>query len=206
MLTLLRTKAVRLRDLAPTDMPANQFSYHLDKLISEGFVNRASRGMYALTTEGERLAGTFSTDMRSVVKDVKTVIMFYAKKDDKYLLFRWSRQPYLDQATLPHDRIGFASSLENALAKASLEKLGLELPCEYKMTVLVRICHADVLVSSMTALVVGVDAADISLPFIGRNGEAFLGGLDDSGCMVGLETLVEVIEKGVSLTEVTMRY
>lgn len=206
IMLLLYTPTARVKDLIPKGVPANQFSYHLDKLIMGGIIRKVSRGVYSLTASGEKLAGTFSTSSSRPVKDVKSVIMFYAKQNNQYLLFRWSRQPYLGQVTLPHDRVNFDVNLPEAVNTACLEKLGSPLPCNYKTTVLVKIYHADMLISSMTALVFAVDISTLTLPFTARNGQAFLASLREARHMRGLTELITTIEHGSGLNEVKLQY
>lgn len=206
LLSLLRVESARLKDLTPEDMPANQFSYHLTGLVKDGLIEKSARGTYALTTAGQRAVGTISTSTNGVVKDVKTVIMFYAKQGDQYLLFRWSRQPYINRATLLYDRIAFDIGLGEAVIKAEQDKLGQVTPLFYKTTTLVKIFHDDTLVSSMSALVFEVDLSGIQLPFQSLNGTAFLGTLDEGGAMEGLGALVAAIESGAPVSEATLIY
>lgn len=206
LVRLLRVQTAPMKTLIPTDVPANQFSYHLKGLIAKGLVSKESRGVYSLTVEGQKIASTFSTSSNSVVKDVKTVILFYAKKKDQYLLFRWSRQPYLGQVTLPHDRVGFEKSLDDSVVDAAKDKLGQQVPCTYQTTILIKIYSGSVLVSSMTALVFAADISEVSLPLSSRNGEAFLGKLGEQFVVNGLESLIEAIESNSPLSEVRLTY
>lgn len=206
LLVLLRNETARVKELSPVDVPANLFSYHLDGLVTAGFIEKMSRGVYHLTPSGESFVGSMSTETNSIVKDIKTVIMFYGKKDEKYLLFKWSRQPYLGQITLPHDRVKYGQPLEEALDKAMQDKLGAPMAAQYKTSVMVKIYHDKSLMSHMNALVYAVNVDDIALPFTSRNGELVLGTVADSTLMHGLDTLIDVIEDGGSLAEVILKY
>lgn len=206
LLVLLRNEAVRVKDLTPTDVPANLFSYHLEGLIVAGYVKKTARGIYQLTPRGESFAGSYSTETKSHVKDIKTVIMFYGKKDEKYLLFKWSRQPYLHAITLPHDRLAFGQTLTTGLQKAAQDKLGAQIGVKYKTNMMVKIKHGDNLISHMNALVYEVDVNTLILPFTSRNGELLLSELADVAHMKGLKELIAAIESESPTAEAILCY
>lgn len=206
LVVLLRNKSARVKDLSPPDMPANLFAYHLDALRTAGYIQKTSRGIYELTAEGEAFAGTFSTETLRSVKEVKTVMMFYGKKGEEYLLFKWSRQPYLGQVTLPYDRLAFEQSLPTGLEKAMKEKLGVSTEAKYKMSVMVKIVHDGMTISHMNALVYEVDVDAVAVPFESRNGELILQKLTDGQYMNGLPEFIGVIERGEAVAEVELSY
>jgi ADP-ribose pyrophosphatase YjhB (NUDIX family) len=206
LLVLLRSKTARVKELIPDSVPANQFSYHLEGLVVAGLVEKKSRGIYQLTPGGETFVGSFSTDTNSPVKDIKTVIMFYGKKDGKYLLFKWSRQPYLESVTLPYDRLAYGQSIEDGVNKAVHDKLGATVQAQYISSIIVKIFHDTNLISHMNAAVYAVNTDELGLPFTSRNGELFLGHIPNAFSMGGLEKLIEAIEGGDTLPEIILNY
>jgi hypothetical protein len=206
LLILLRSKSARIKDLTPSDVAANAFSYHMGGLVTAGLVEKTARGTYSLTSKGEILAGSYSTETGSLVKEIKTVIMFYGKKDDRYLLFRWSRQPYLNRVTLPYDRLPFGQSLNDGIDKAMRDKLGAQFDATYKTNVIVKIQHRETIVSHMNALVYEVDVNKISLPFKSRNGELILGQVGSEDGMDGMNELIQAIETTAHPSETQLSY
>jgi hypothetical protein len=206
LLVLLRNKTSRVKDLIPADVPANQFSYHLEGLVIAGLIEKVGWGTYRLTSSGQMHAGSFSTDTNSLVKDIKTVIMFYGKEDEKYLLFKWSRNPYLGSVTLPHDRLAFGQSIEDGVKKAVQDKLGTYVQAEYRTSIMVKIYHEKNLISHMNALVYAVNVNELTVPFTSRNGELFLGHISDAFHMDGLGGLINAIEGDEPLSDVILNY
>jgi hypothetical protein len=175
LIVLLRSETARVKDMSPIDVPANLFSYHLDGLVAGKYITKPQRGVYTLTTRGLKLAGTLSTATSRPTENIKTVAMLYGERDGKLLSFRWSRQPYLGKVTPPYDRMAHGVNLGDGIRTALIDKLGSEQPVAYMTSLLVKIMHGDELVSHMNALVYRVDCNNLSLPFVGRNGEAFFG-------------------------------
>lgn len=206
LLVLMRNRSARVKDLSPPDMPASLFSYHLDSLRSAGYIQKSARGVYQLTTQGEAFAGTFSTETLKSVKEIKTVIMFYGKRNDNYLLFKWSRQPYLGQITLPYDRLSFEYSLEEGLQKAMSDKLGIITETKYKTSIMIKVIHDGITISHMNALIYVVDVDTIPLPLESRNGRLTLQKLKDIEHIVGLDELINSIEHLEPITEIVLTY
>lgn len=200
---LIRQASARPVELCPPDVAANLFAYHLDRLVASGYVVKSGRGLYTLTSKGQKLAGTISTQTTAPAENIKTVIMLYAKTPAGYLLFRWSRQPYLGTVTPVYDRMSFGVSLDEAIKTALRDKLGVVVPVTYRATALVKIRHGEMQVSHMNALVYGVDVANLDLPTTTRNGEAFVG---DISMMDGVRDFLMRIEDGDTAFESIWRY
>jgi len=206
LMILLRKETARVKELLPPDVAANLFSYHLDGLVSAGIIEKAARGSYTLTTKGQKFAGTFSTLTEKRSEEMKTVVMLYGKKAGKYLLFRWSRQPYIGKVTLLHDRMPFGKTLTEAIYSATTDKLGVDSDLIYRVSALVRIMHNDQQVSHMNALIYEINLDNVTLPFTSRNGEAFLDSLENQDAMSGLKGLITHIENQSAAFDVTLEY
>ena len=202
---LLRQEQARAIELCPRDIAPNLFSYHLERLVATGYVQKMARGTYSLTTKGHKLAGTFSTNTGKQTENIKTVIMFYAKSDDGNLVFRWSRQPYLGYVTPVYDRLGFGVSLDDGLRIAMFDKLGQVVNAIYKANALIKIVHDEEIISHMSAYVYELDSQQLTSPFTGRNGEAFIA---DSKVemMDGVNEFLEKISHGHTAFDAIWRY
>lgn len=207
LLKLIRSRTARVKDLLPPGVPANQFAYHLDGLVSRGLIVKQGRGMYTLTAGGEKLVGTFSTLLDRQVENIKTVVMLYGKRGDKYLLFRWSRQPYLGQVTPLYDRVPVGKSLEAGINSALDDKFGERRPLTFKASALVRITHEGEIISHMNALIYEVSLDNFTSPHVSRNGEAFVGSLQDTdGLMDGVEDFMRQLEMSANPFDSEWRY
>lgn len=201
LLVLVRCRSARVVELCPPDVAANLFAYHLDGLVGAGYIKKISRGLYGLTVRGQKLAGTFSTATDKQADNIKTVVMLYAKTEAGYLLFKWSRQPYLGSVTPLYDRVPFGKSLRDGVRSALYDKLGVDAPIIYKTNVLIEITHHDELISHMNAFVYKVDITDVTLPFQSRNGEAFVG-YNEPTMMDGVVGFLEAIDSGVTVFDI----
>jgi hypothetical protein len=202
---LLRQEQARVIELCPRDVAPNLFSYHLERLIATGYVQKMSRGSYALTIKGQKLAGTFSTRTGKQTENIKTVIMLYSKDSGGNLVFRWSRQPYLGHVTPVYDRLGFDVSLNDGLQAAMLDKLGQVIDATYKANAFIKIMHGEETISHMSAYVYEVDSQQLTLPFTGRNGETFIA---DEGIkmMDGVAEFLKKISHGNTAFDAIWRY
>lgn len=204
---LLRHETARIKDMRPVDVAANLFSYHLDGLIAGQYIVKSARGTYQLTDKGLKLAGSLSTSTIRQTENIKTVIMLYGERDGKILLFRWSRQPYIGKVTLPYGRVALGTTLQSGIENALQDKLGVVAPVAYMSSCLVGIVRDDVQISHMNALVYQVDLSTVTLPYISRNGEAFLANCHTQQDVV--DGLIPFIERLVDASEpfdVTWRY
>lgn len=168
---MLRQESASIKDMRPVDMPANQFSYHLNNLIQQGYVQKIDRGNYGLTPAGLQYAGTMSTATDGHHDNLKTVIILYGRTaDGRVALFRWSRQPYIRKVTLPHDRMAYDANLDAAVATACIDKLGKEVVAEFKTSAIIKVMHQGQIVSRMHGLVYEFNPNDVSFPHEARNG------------------------------------
>lgn len=208
LMVLVRKEQALIQEMKPQDIESNLFSYHLQGLIGDGYVTKINRGTYSLTPKGHKLVGAFSTATNTQQENIKTVVILYAKnRDGKYLLFRWSRQPYIDHVTLLHDRMPLGKSLDDGIKSASVDKLGVELPSKYITSTLIKIMHKGELVSHMHALVYDIDIENMAFPYHSRNGTAFLASLIDvEEKMEGLDKLIESIESQSEPKELYLSY
>ena len=206
LMVLVRQEPARVKDLTPRDIPANAFAYHLQGLVSMKLIEKVDRGKYKLTAKGQKLAARISTATNKVSEELRTVIMLYAKKDNEYLLFRWSRQPYMGEVTLVYDHVSSGQHLENAVKAALLDKLGDEtLPVKFMNSAFIRVETEGEIVSHMHALIYEVDLKSITLPYVSRNGEAFFERIGNN-VMDGIQDTVSHLESSKQPFETTWNY
>lgn len=207
LLVLMRQRTARLKDMRPLDVEANLFSYHLKGLEHTGYIEKIARGEYELTVKGQKFVGALSTQTNQLTENIKTVVLFWAEKDGKILLFRWSRQPYLNSVTLPYDRMPLGKSLSQGIADATSEKIGIEADkVSYVASALISIQRDNVIVSHMNALVFRVDPLYVHETMLSRNGEAFLADVTTVGLMDGVEEFLNSLRSGQRLIESVWRY
>lgn len=207
IVTLTRQKTARAKDLQPQGVEGNLVAHYLGRLLRTNIVERESRGVYSLTNDGERLAGTFSTLTSRQAENIKSCVLLYAKnKDGKYLLFRWSRQPYYGKLGFLVDRMAFGDDLGEALEKAMKEKVGQVVSSSYVSQGFIKIKREDSLISHMHVIAYELELGETDLPFVSRNGCAQFVALDDKDVMTGLPQLVELLDAKVQLFDAALSY
>lgn len=199
---LLRQEAASIKDMRPVDVPANQFSYHLNNLIQQKYLQKIERGKYTLTPLGLQFAGKLSTETNEQRDNMKTVIVLYGKTDDgRVSLFEWSRQPYMRTVTLPHDRMAYSDTLEAAVKTACIDKLGKEVDVRYRINAIITVTHQKQVVSRMHGLVYEFNPNDVSYPYVGRNGTLAL--LNPTECPALMDGVLEFIQHLEAQTDKT---
>ena len=207
ILTLTRQQTARAKELRPHGIEDNLVSHYLGRLLRASTVERKSRGVYSLTTKGERLAGTFSTLTSNQSENIKSCILLFSKTDDKkYLLFQWSRHPYYGKLGFLIDRMVFGDDSLEALEKAMKEKIGKVVPAEYVSQGFIKIKHGDSLISHMHVAVYELELNGDYLPFDSRNGRAQFVALDEKDIMIGLPRLAELLESRAGFFDVVLFY
>lgn len=194
LIVLLRQPEARVKDLKPLDVETNLFAYHLDRLVAAHLLEKSGRGIYRLTMKGQRLASKYSTDTNRLVEELKTVIAFYARRGDEYLLFRWTRQPLMGKMTLVYDHFKHGQSFEDALHTAFIDKLGVSVPITYKNTAFVRVHSEGELIVHMNLAIYEADVSNVTFPLTMRNGASEFVRLDHPDVMDGVRECIEQLE------------
>ena len=210
---LMRADTVSLKQMKPDGVDSNLFSYHIHYLKSNDIIESIARGRYRLTTKGMYVVGKFNVSTGKEAKDAKTVIVLYARRDNEILLFKWSRHPYFGVMTLPHDRYNFGKSLQEALAEAVNDKLGLTIEQAtpvYRKSGMIHIYHDSQQISCMSAHVYEVSPQHIKARPL-RNGALLwvaggeLAALTDAA--MGLPGLIaQIADTDTHVFEATLSY
>lgn len=210
---LMRNESSTLKQMKPDGVDANLFSYHIHYLKTNKIIESISRGKYRLTPNGMHVAGKFNSATGSEARDVKSVIVLYARRNDGVLLFQWSRHPYFGFMTLPHDRYNFGKSLDEAIEEAVSDKLHLSVKDaqpKYFKSGMININHAGEQISCMSAHVYTVSADAITSQST-RNGTLHWVSTnelsDNTEVMRGMRDLVtQLDDSSVPIFEATLSY
>lgn len=123
---LCRQKVARFRDLRKPGTDSNLFAYHLKLLTKSGMVQKAESG-YTLGQKGLAYADRLSEETMSVRLQPKVVTMLVVQNSDgDILLWKRSKQPYIDTWSLPHGKVHIDDPTITAAAeREASEKIGL---------------------------------------------------------------------------------
>ena len=113
---LLFHPSVHFADLQKnTNLTSDHFNFHLNKLIEIGFVEKAQKGEYRLTTVGKEYANRIDTDAKEIERQPKISVLLMIERDNngkkEYLLQQRLKQPFYGfctncQAIIDTDRLG----------------------------------------------------------------------------------------------------
>ena len=123
---LMHQKYARFRDMRPTNVDTNLYSYHLKLMQKRGFVEKTDDG-YTLAKNGLIYVDRVSTKSLKYRSQPKIIIMLVIQNSDgDLLLWRRKRQPFLDLWTLPMGKLHIDDESIEAAAKREMdEKLDL---------------------------------------------------------------------------------
>ena len=126
MSVLYRQKYARFRDLRPPRVDTNLYSYHLKKLVSQGFVQKTTHG-YTLDKKGLLYSDRVSHKNMLVRTQPKMISMLVVQNSDgDVLLQKRGKQPYIKQWTLPYGKVHIDdATVECAALREAKEKLNV---------------------------------------------------------------------------------
>jgi hypothetical protein len=95
---------LRFSELKPDELESKLFTYHLKKVVSAGFVEKTSDGLYRLTAEGRRAGvGTFKDYRTTINRAYSILIMVIRRKSDgAWLFYRRHTHPLRGLAGFMH--------------------------------------------------------------------------------------------------------
>ena len=88
----------KFRDLRIKDMPTDHFTYHLNKLVSDGFLDKKNK-IYSLTDEGKKFVNTMNSEHANQEIFGKRGVLLRAirinnKSEVEYLVYKRTKQPF----------------------------------------------------------------------------------------------------------------
>lgn len=144
---------VRFRDLRPPNTDTNLFTYHLKSLLKSGMVDKVDGG-YQLGRPGLSYVDRVSSQQKTVRTQPKIITMLVIQNDEgELLLQRRTKQPYINEWTLPYGKIHIDdTTIADAARRECLEKLNLyDQHLEHAGDCYIRVKTGDELLSTTLA-------------------------------------------------------
>ncbi len=145
---LSENSLARYADLKPKHVDGNLFTYHLKKLIKEGFIS-SKNGQYKLTLSGKRLVDKFSFKTLTERIQPKIVTILVIEKKKKFIFYKRKRTPFKDLVGLPYGKIHLEERLLEAAQRELLEKTGLSAKLSHQGDIYLTVHDETELVSHM---------------------------------------------------------
>lgn len=129
LLELLFRPASRFTDLNIDGLTNDHFTYHIQKLVSDGYVEKVN-GKYSLTQTGKEFANRIDEKTSSFVKQAKVGVLYCAIREGKngkeYLIHERTKEPFRGCHGFGSGKVEFGESLFGAAKRELNEETGLE--------------------------------------------------------------------------------
>ncbi len=123
ILTLIHRPQAQFNELS--NVQSNKLSYHLNKLIDEGIIQRTDKG-YELTSEGRTLATNIEGDTGASVRYPTQIVMIAARDENGRILAQQRlKEPYYGYWGLPAGKLNFGWNPEERAKRDLYEETGL---------------------------------------------------------------------------------
>lgn len=125
---LLFSPKARFSELNKTGLTSDQFTFHLNKLIRDGLVEKQADG-YRLTTTGMEIAGRVDIKTVKILKQPKLSVMVFVEREggDKkeVLVSERLTDPVKGKVSLPVTKVIMGESLVAAAKRCLYQETGL---------------------------------------------------------------------------------
>jgi ADP-ribose pyrophosphatase YjhB (NUDIX family)/predicted transcriptional regulator len=127
---LLYSTGLRYSQIKPSvDMENNQFDFHLNKLISEGHIEKNIE-RYQLTPDGKDFANRIDADSTMMQKQAKIGTYFACtrKKDDttQFLIYTRLKQPFYGCQGFPSGKVQYGEMITGTAKRELKEETNLD--------------------------------------------------------------------------------
>ena len=113
----------------PTGLTSDHFTFHINRLVELGLVERLGRGQYRLTARGKEYANRLDTDNNTVERQPKSAVLLAIERRrgsaKEYLFQERLKQPYYGYWGLPSGKIRWGETILDTAARELMEETGL---------------------------------------------------------------------------------
>jgi 8-oxo-dGTP pyrophosphatase MutT (NUDIX family) len=110
----------------PTGLSTDHFTFHITRLLELGYVEKVSRGVYRLSTQGKEYANRLDTDDNTIERQPKVaVILAIEKGDGRWLFQERLKNPYFGFYGFPSGKIRWGETILETAERELLEETGL---------------------------------------------------------------------------------
>lgn len=114
----------------PTGLTSDHFTFHINRLVELGLVERVGRGRYRLSARGKEYANRLDTDNNTVERQPKSAVLLAVERRrdgrTEYLFQERLKQPYFGYWGLPSGKIRWGETILETALRELKEETGLE--------------------------------------------------------------------------------
>jgi len=108
------------------DVPSNEFTYYLNKLIEEDIIQKDENKKYSLTIKGKHLESTLDGKTGKQRKKPFVALLMVIRKNGKYLIYHRLKEPYYNFYGIPGAKLDFGESILDGAERELLEETKLK--------------------------------------------------------------------------------
>lgn len=112
-----------------TGMESDHFTFHLQKLVDLGLVEKVSRGLYTLTQKGKEYANKLDTDNNTIERQPKVAVILVIERkykgETQYLFQERRKQPFYGFWGCPTGKVRWGETIPETAARELLEETNL---------------------------------------------------------------------------------
>jgi len=108
------------------------FDYHFKKLIDDNLISKKDN-FYVLTSNGMNLMSNLDGKKIEISKKPVVCSFFVVKKDDKFLLCKRNKQPFINFLGIGGGKLDLGITTEDQAKQELLEETGLKGNCKLKL-------------------------------------------------------------------------
>jgi len=199
---LMRHEHCRYSELKPDEVEGNLFVYHLRQLLNREWIVKED-DLYTLTVDGKKQVARLSSGSMNFREQPVVCTMVLARQDGKVLLHRRSYEPFRGKLCLPYGKLHWGESLEAAAKRELMDKTGLQGNLSYVGCINFRVSEGGELIAHY--LFHAFRAETLSGHLSNAKGEClFTSSIDVMACMAGIDRMIEAIDSGQSLVEISL--
>lgn len=126
---LLFAKDMKYSKLKPEEMEGSQFTFHLNRLIGDGYVNKSEIGIYELSDKGKEFANRMNSDDGLMGIQPKSTTVMCARREidgcKEYLFYKRLKNPFFGHIGFPTHKFWFGEGIKDTAKKGLFEESNL---------------------------------------------------------------------------------
>lgn len=119
----------RFSDLNIDDLTNDHFTYHINKLVKIGLVEKEN-DRYSLSLKGKEFAGRINIENAKVTKQAKVGVLYCCRNDEhgvtKYLMHKRLKEPFYGFLGFGTGKVNIQESISETAKRELLEETGLK--------------------------------------------------------------------------------
>lgn len=136
---LVKSEAARYSELKPKTIDGNIFTYHLQQLIKNKYVEKCEDGAYKLTSAGKAVGINSDLSHKELLEQAHPILLIVVRQGDRWLLRKRLAQPAYGMVGFVHAEPLLTENISETAARVLTQRTGLTAVCVPKGSGYIRI-------------------------------------------------------------------